>query len=116
MEGTPEHDALQSGAVAHAGAEALPQSRSQVQLRYSLGDLCLFRARFDAVVTRQPFDPGASPLSSFSEEAQLPAGVSVRVQSGSLVAGPVSRLRATRRAIRYVRNQTVNHYVDLSGT
>src|ERR1700761_7137991 len=111
----PTIQALPREAEEAAILPARPQTRSQIQLRYSIGDLCLFRAKFDAMVAHEPFNPAATPLTSI-EDAELPAGVGVMVRNGSLVSGPVERVHITRHAIRYVRNQTINHYTELSGT
>src|SRR5262245_8227083 len=87
--------------------------RSKIEFRYSVGDLCLFRTRFKAAVLQQPFDPAANPVSLPLEAPEIPDDVSLVVHAGQHIAVRLAKVQPTRNAICYVRNQTVNHYIDL---
>jgi len=54
------------------------------------------------------------PVTSL-EAPEIPADVSVVVHAGQHIAVHLPRVHPTRHAICYVRNQTVNHYIDLRG-
>jgi CelD/BcsL family acetyltransferase involved in cellulose biosynthesis len=86
---------------------------SEIEFRYSLGDLCLFRLRFRALVSPQPFDPAAQPLSSLSENPEIPKDVPVILYGNRPIAGRLPAVRTTQTAIRYIRNQRLTHYIDL---
>jgi hypothetical protein len=87
--------------------------RCEIELRYSLGDLCLFRLRFRALVSPQPFDPAARPLSSLSENPEIPQDKPVILYGNRLIAERLPAVRTTPTTIRYIRNQRLTHYIDL---
>lgn len=91
-------------------------SRSEVMLRYFLGDVCLFRLRFQAIVAHRPFDPEGPPSSSVCENVKLPGNVDVFVDNGRRIVGHLPTIRRTPMGIVYVRNQRTTHYIDLRGT
>jgi CelD/BcsL family acetyltransferase involved in cellulose biosynthesis len=81
-----------------------------------LGDVCLFRLRFRACISREPFDPGAEPISSLSETWDVPRDVRAILYGGRPIAERLPKVRTTSAAIRYIRNQRLTHYIDLCGT
>lgn len=56
--------------------------RGQIEFRYSLGDLCLFRARFRACIAHRPFDPAAAPLTLPIESPVIPKDVDLVLYGG----------------------------------
>jgi CelD/BcsL family acetyltransferase involved in cellulose biosynthesis len=85
------------------------------QLRYSIGDVCLFRASFRAVLQDAPFGPDVEPQQRPFPDP-VPPGASVSGVIGARVAGRLPTIGVSRRGVLYVRNQTVNYYVDMRGT
>ena len=90
-------------------------TRGDFDLRYCLGDLRLFRVRFRACIVHQPFDPAAASRS-LPSTPEIPKDVNLLVYAGRHIAEKLPIIRATRRAICYIRNQSENHYIDLAGT
>ena len=74
-------------------------------LRYSIGDLCLFRVFFDALLLHNHFDP-ESDLFEFPQiDPIFPDGISVISYPGAIVAKDTSRFRLRRRGFYYVLNR-----------
>ena len=91
-------------------------TRGPVELRYSVGDLCLFRLRFRACRERRRFDPASPAIAASFDTPEIPSDVAVFIRSGLVLEQRLPTLRATPQALCYVRNLTTNHYIDLSGT
>jgi len=90
--------------------------RGQIEFRYCLGDLCLFRIRFQGCIARQTFDPAAAPLTRPFENPEIPKDVDLVLYGGRHITERLPTIQPTRRAICYIRNQTVNYYIDLAGS
>jgi CelD/BcsL family acetyltransferase involved in cellulose biosynthesis len=86
-----------------------------IEFRYSLGDLCLFRVSFRALVVPHTFDPAAPPWSLPVEKPEF-SKVDVIVYEAQHLRQRLAPVRASRSAICYFRDQTFNHYIDFSGT
>src|ERR1043166_989906 len=93
-----------------------PIRRGPIEFRYSLGDWCLFRVRFHGGIAPQCFDPAAAPLTLPLDSPDIPRDLDLIVSSGRHIAEPLPALQATSRALIYIRNQTVNYYIDLAGS
>ena len=84
-----------------------------VTLPYSLGDLCLLRIEFKAQIVHSKFDPNAVPLALPLVPPDIPDDVAVTVHFGRLIPENTRALYAHARALCYVRNRRLTHYVDL---
>jgi CelD/BcsL family acetyltransferase involved in cellulose biosynthesis len=91
-------------------------NRRRIEFRYCLSDLCLFRVGFSASQQPLPFDPKAEPLKLPPSPPEFPDGVDVVVCSGVLLPHLLPPFHRDKSGICYIRNQTSNYYIDLSGT
>ena len=104
---TPWTQPARSAPAATAGVQ------QDIQLRYCVSDLCLFRIGFRATCQTRPFDPNALPVDTPPPLEGFPSGVDVLVRSGVPLARRLPALKAFRNSLCYVRNQVPNHYIDL---
>jgi CelD/BcsL family acetyltransferase involved in cellulose biosynthesis len=91
-------------------------SQSEIEFRYFLGDLCFLRMKFRARIERQPFEPDADSLLLALDFPSNQGDEAVTFYPGRRITERQSTIRATRRAIRYIRNQRTSHYIDLRRT
>jgi len=104
--------AAQTGEVQRRAAASA--ERREITLRYSIGDLCLFRIGFNALVERSVFDPAAPPITAVPEGAEiLPDGVDASVRLGVRLERRLPALHRRKNGLWYIRNQSSNHYIDL---
>jgi len=87
-----------------------------VTLPYTLGDLCLLRVEFKAQIVHAKFDPNAVPVALPLVPPAIPDDVAVAVYFGKLIPENTRTLYAHARALCYVRNRRLTHYIDLRGS
>jgi hypothetical protein len=96
-----------------AGYDARKQ---RVVFRYSLGDFCLFRVGFDALLSRLPFDPECEPFKFPDENPAFPEGIAIIGYSGAIVTQDMPRLCLRRTGFYYAPNRDINYYINLRQT
>jgi len=108
-----------TGLVASSGQNSRPYigrydtPKRRVVFRYSIGDLCLFRVGFDALLSHSPFDPEGERFAFPQGDPDFADGVDVIGYSGAIIAQDFPRLRRSRKGFYYVPNRQINYYIDL---
>lgn len=98
------------------GAQALRWEPAPFTLSYRLGEVTLFRKRFDALVLRTHFlDLPADPARTAPSRERFGGGVSVVVTRSQPVAGDLPRVSADGGVLRYVFARYTRFHTDLSG-
>src|SRR5579863_936314 len=89
----------------------------QVQLRYFLGEVCLFRIGLAGKIYRWSLDQSPYAHPEPTELAiEIPKNISVVVYRGYPISEHLPRLRVFTRSIRYVDDQGYRYYTDLQGS
>ncbi|MCC6590320.1 MAG: GNAT family N-acetyltransferase [Bryobacterales bacterium] len=87
----------------------------QVELKYSISDVCLYRLHLNGRVVRWPFSPGAAPVVEPPSPERLSEAPFYLYQNIPLAA-PLPKLERLPNALRYVIHQVETWYTPLEGT
>ena len=89
----------------------------RIWLRYSIGDVCLFRAGFSAAAHRCRFDAAAvGDVAVKDLAARLCGEVEVVAFQDLRIERPLPRIRAAGEGLVYCLNQVANYFAGLDGS
>jgi CelD/BcsL family acetyltransferase involved in cellulose biosynthesis len=95
----------------------IPWQNKQIQLRYSISDLCLFRVAFTGKAYRCPFDPFSTDcLSAEDLPGHLPGNGDFVALNDVRIREIYPRLRPFADGFLYCLNQGPNYFIDIKGT